>query len=67
VFVPSSIPILVSFSSSDDNNEDENPPPLAHLPLDESIKHEPALTPQLPRWVCSTREKTSDLASDPLD
>jgi hypothetical protein len=52
-FVPSFVPILVS-SSSDDDSEDENPPPPAHLPPDESIEHEPAPTPQLPRWVHST-------------
>jgi hypothetical protein len=39
--VPYSIPILVS--SLDDDNEDENPPPPSHLPLDESIEHEPTL------------------------
>jgi hypothetical protein len=56
-FVPYSVPILVS-SSLDDDSEDENPPPPAHLPLDESIEHEPAPTPPLPRWVHSTREAT---------
>jgi hypothetical protein len=50
------VPILVS-SSSDDDSEDENPPPPAHLPLDESIEHEPEPTPPLPRWVRSTREE----------
>jgi hypothetical protein len=62
--VPSSVPILVS-SSSDDDSEDENPPLPAHLPPDESIEHEPAPTPLLPRWVCSTREAVGDLVSDP--
>jgi hypothetical protein len=52
-FVPYFVPIMVS-SSSDDDSEDENPPPPTHLPPDESIEHEPAPTPPLPRWVCST-------------
>jgi hypothetical protein len=52
LFVPSYVTIMVS--SLDDENEDENPPLLAHLPPDESIEPEPALTPSLPRWVCST-------------
>jgi hypothetical protein len=65
VFVPYSIPILVS--SLDDDNEDENPPLLAHLPLDESIELEPTPTPPLPRWVRSTREATGDLVGDPSD
>jgi hypothetical protein len=64
-FVPSFVLILVS--SSDDDSEDENPPPHAHIPLDESIEHEHAPTPQLPRWVCSSREATGDFADDPLD
>jgi hypothetical protein len=62
-FVPSFVPILVS--SSDDDSEDENPPPPAHLPPDESIEPELALTPLLPRWVRSTREAASDLVGDP--
>jgi hypothetical protein len=52
MFVPSSIPILVS--SSDDDSEDENPPPPSHLPPDESFEPEPTPAPLLPRWVCST-------------
>jgi hypothetical protein len=64
--VPSSAPILVS-SSLDDDNEDENPLPSTHLPTDKSIEHEPAVAPQLPRRVCSTREATGDVASDPSD
>jgi hypothetical protein len=48
MFVPYFVPILVS-SSSDDDNEDENPPPPTHLHLDESIEHELAPTPPLPR------------------
>jgi hypothetical protein len=65
MFVPSSVPILVS--SSDDDNEDENPPPSSHLPLDASFEPEPALAPPLPRWVCSTREAVGDLICDPSD
>jgi hypothetical protein len=53
LFVPSSIPILVS-SSSDDESEDENPPLLDHLPLDDSIENEPTPTPSLLIWVRST-------------
>jgi hypothetical protein len=53
MFMPYSIPIMVS-SSSDDDSEDENPHPHAHLPPDESIEHEPKLAPPLPRWVHST-------------
>jgi hypothetical protein len=48
-------------------SEDENPPPPAHLPPDDSIEHEPAPTPLLPRWVCSTQEGVGDLVGDPLD
>jgi hypothetical protein len=63
LFVPSTtcepystfVHILVS-SSLDYDSEDENPPLLAHLPLDESIEHEPTPIPPLPRWVCSNRE-----------
>jgi hypothetical protein len=62
---PSSIPILVS--SLDDENEDENPPLPSHLPLDESIEHEPAPVPILLRWVHSTQEATSDIVGDPRD
>jgi hypothetical protein len=72
VIVPSSIPnffasapILVSSSNVD--NEDENPPLPAHLHLVGFVEHEPTPTPQLPRWVHTTREVASDLASDPLD
>ena len=43
--------------SSDDDREDENPPPLEIIPL----------TPQLPRWVRSTRDAASSLAGDPVD
>jgi hypothetical protein len=63
-FVPPYVPIMVS-SSSDDDSEDENPPFLTHLHPDESIEHEPAPTPLLPRWVCSTREAVGDLFGDP--
>jgi hypothetical protein len=65
MFVPSSVPILVS--SSDDENEDENPPPHAHLPPYESFELEPTPAPPLPRWVCLTREATGDLVGDPSD
>jgi hypothetical protein len=65
VFVPSSIPILVS--SSNDDSEDENPPPPAHLPPYESFELEPAPVPPLPIWVCSTREAVGGLVGDPLD
>jgi hypothetical protein len=65
VFVPSFIPILVSFSL-DGDNRDENTPPTTHLPLDDSNEHEPAPTPSLPRWICSTREAVGDLTVDPL-
>jgi hypothetical protein len=52
LFVPSSIPILVS--SSNDDSEDENPPPPSHLPPDESFELEPTPAPLLPRLVHST-------------
>jgi hypothetical protein len=45
-FVPSSIPILVSYS--DDDSEDENPPPPVDLPLDDSFEPEQAQVPPLP-------------------
>jgi hypothetical protein len=64
--VPSFVPILVS-SSSNDDSEDENPPAPTHLPPDESIEHEPAPAPSLPRWVRSTREAVGDLVGDPSD
>jgi hypothetical protein len=66
VLVLSSDPILVS-SSSDVDSEDENPPLPGHLPLDQSIEHEPALAPPLPIWVCSTQEASGDLVGDPSD
>jgi hypothetical protein len=53
MFVPFSIPILVS-SSLDDDSENENPPSPGHLPLDESKEHEPAPVPSFPKWVNST-------------
>jgi hypothetical protein len=49
-FVPSSVLV----SSSDDDSEDENPPPLAHLPPNESFEPELTPYPSLPRWVRST-------------
>jgi hypothetical protein len=45
-FVPSVVPILVS--SSADDSEDENPPPLSHLPPDDSFELELAPVPPLP-------------------
>jgi hypothetical protein len=65
VFLPSSVPILVS--SSNDESEDENPPPPTHPPTDESFEPEPTPTPSLSRWVCSTREAVGDLFGDPSD
>jgi hypothetical protein len=65
VFVPSFVPILVSYS--DDDNEDENPPLPTHLPPDESFELEPASAPPLLRWVHSIREVVGDLVGDPLD
>ena len=50
-------PTLVT--SSDDESEDENPPLHTQPP--------PSLAPQLPKWVCSTREVVVDLVSDPTD
>jgi hypothetical protein len=64
-FVPSSIPILVSYSN--DYSEYENPPPLADLPLDESFEPKQAPILPLPRWVHSTREALGDLVGDPSD
>jgi hypothetical protein len=63
-FVSYSIPIVV-LSYLGDDSEDENPPPLTHLPPNESIEHEPAPTPSLHRWVYSTREVVGDLSSHP--
>jgi hypothetical protein len=54
VFVPYSVPSLVSYSPLDNDTEDGNPPPPAHLPPYESIEHEFSPTPSLPRWVGST-------------
>jgi hypothetical protein len=62
-FFPSSVPILVS--SLDDDSEDENPPPLSHLPPNESFEPKPSPTPPLPRWVLSTQEVVGDLVGDP--
>ena len=45
-------------STSDDDNEDENPPPPPQdIPS----------TPQLPKWIYSTRDATGSLACDPAD
>jgi hypothetical protein len=65
-FVPYSFPNMVS-SSLDDENEDENPPSPTHLPLDESIEHERAPVPPLPKWVRSTPEVAGDLVGNPSD
>jgi hypothetical protein len=65
-FVPSFVPILVSYSS-DDDSEDENPPPPAHVSPNKSVEHKPAPIPQFHRWVCSTQEEASDLVGDPSD
>ena len=43
-----------NISSSDDESEDENPPPPSQ---------DPPSAPQLPKWVCATR----DAAGDPTD
>lgn len=64
-FVPPSLPILVS--SSNDDIEDENPPSLAHISPNESIECEPIPTPQLIKWVRSTREVVGDLVGVPID
>jgi hypothetical protein len=65
VFVPSSIPILVS--SSDDESEDDNPPLPTDIPPDESLEPEQEPVPPLPRWVCSIREAAGDIVGDPSD
>jgi hypothetical protein len=64
MFVPSYIPILVSYSLGDDN-EDEIKHLNAHIPLYDSIEHEPTPTPQLSIWVHSNREANGDLVGDP--
>jgi hypothetical protein len=60
--VPYFVPIMVSYSL-DDDNEGKNPPLLAQIPLDESIKPQPA--PPLPRWVCSTQDVVGDVFDNP--
>jgi len=70
--MPSSIPNFsirdpTSVSSSDNDSEDENTPLPAHLPRVGSIEHEPAPTPQLPKWVHTTQEAVGDLVNDPTD
>ena len=62
VIVPSSslLDNTPSASSSNTNSHDENPPSLVPPP-----SPTPLALLQLPRWVFSTREATSDLASDP--
>eukprot|EP00253_Pinus_taeda_P028662 PITA_28662 len=56
---PLSIPSTSkNISSSDDDNEDDNPPPTSQ---------DPPSAPQLPKWVCSTRDAAGALAGDPTD
>eukprot|EP00253_Pinus_taeda_P004741 PITA_04741 len=56
---PLSIPSTSeNISSSDDDSEDENPPPPSQ---------DPPLTPQLPKWVCVTRDVAGYLVGDPTD
>jgi hypothetical protein len=50
MFVPFSIPNIVSFL--DDDGEDENPPIPTHIPIDDSIEHGPTQIPFPPKWVC---------------
>jgi hypothetical protein len=66
VFVPYSIPILVS-SSLNDDSEDEKTPLPSHLLLDDSIEHEHAPSLQIHRCVSLTQEEDGDLVSVPLD
>ena len=48
--------------SLDTDSDDENPP--LHVPPPSPA---PPITPQLPQWVCSTRESIGDLVGDPID
>ena len=45
-------------SSSDDINADDNPPTPSQYPPS---------APQLPKWVCATRDVASAIAGDPYD
>eukprot|EP00253_Pinus_taeda_P021565 PITA_21565 len=54
---PLSIPsTFENISSLDDDRKDKNPPPPSQ---------DPPSTPQLPKWVCTTRDAVDALASDP--
>eukprot|EP00253_Pinus_taeda_P014665 PITA_14665 len=56
---PLSIPSTSeSISSADDNSEDDNPPPPSQ---------DPPSAPQLPKWVCATRDVAGALVGDPTD
>eukprot|EP00253_Pinus_taeda_P023113 PITA_23113 len=56
---PLSIPSTSkNISFSDDDSEDDNPPPPSQ---------DPPLAPQLPKWVCVTRDAAGALAGDPID
>eukprot|EP00253_Pinus_taeda_P025053 PITA_25053 len=56
---PLSIPSTSeNISTSDDDSKDDNTPPPS--------KDHPS-TPQLPKWVCATRDAESALAGDPTD
>jgi hypothetical protein len=66
VFVPYSIPILVS-SSLNDDSEDEKTPLPAHLLLDDSNEHEHAPSLQIHRCVSLTQEADGDVVSVPSD
>ena len=56
---PLSIPSTSeNISSSDDDSEDDNPLPPSQ---------DPPSAPQLPKWVCATRDAAGALADDPTD
>ena len=56
---PLSIPsTFENISSLDDDSKDENPPPPSQ---------DPPSAPELPKWVCATRDATGALAGDPTD
>ena len=56
---PLSIPsTFENISSSDDDSEDDNHPPLSQ---------DPPSAPQLPKWVCATRDAASALVGDHID
>ena len=63
--VPSSSSLLENIlfdTPLDTNSDDENPPPFVAPPTPA-----PQTTPQVPRWVHSTREAIGDLNGDPID